>query len=143
ATDLEAAERGNSVYAPGAVEPMLPAALSSHACSLVTGAPRRAVTVEFTVGASGEVARPVFYRSLIRSDMRFTYEEVDELFAGERAAPESVGEQLALARQVAATLARRRIARGALGVETSEPEFEFDDGGRVVAARDVLQTESH
>ncbi len=35
------------------------------------------------------------------------------------------------------------MARGALGVETSEPEFEFDDRGHVVAARDVVQTEAH
>ena len=143
ATDGEAARRGNSVYVPGTVEPMLPAALSSDACSLVPGESRRAVTVEMSIGRGGRVGKASFYRSLIRSDARFTYEEVDRLFAGGSRAPGPVGESLSLARAVADDLARARLARGALAVETSEPEFEFDDSGHVVAARDVVQTESH
>jgi ribonuclease R len=143
ATDREAAFRGNSVYVPGTVEPMLPAALSSDACSLVPGQSRRAVTVEIAVGEDGRVGKTSFYRSLIRSDARFTYEEVDELFAGDGRAPEPVTEPLIRARAVAAGLKRARLARGALAVETSEPEFDFDEGGRVVAAHDVVQTEAH
>ncbi len=143
AIDREAELRGNSVYVPGTVEPMLPAALSSDACSLVPGAPRRAVTAEISIGPDGQVGKASFYRSLIRSDVRFTYEDVDRLFAGEGRAPEAVVEQLARARAVAAALKRARVARGALAVETSEPEFEFDDRGYVVAARDVVQTEAH
>ncbi len=143
AIDVEAADRGNSVYLPGTAEPMLPGALSTLACSLVPGAPRRAVTVEFTVGPDGGIGRTAFYRSLIRSDVRFTYEQVDEIFAGRRRAPESVTEPLMRARAVAAGLRNARLARGALGVETSEPEFDFDDRGHVVAARDIVQTESH
>jgi ribonuclease R len=141
--DREAAERGNSVYVPGTVEPMLPAALSSDACSLVPGEPRRTVTAEIAIGADGRVGKASFYRSLIRSDVRFTYEDVDRLFAGEGRAPAPVAAQLALARRVAAELRQAREARGALTVETSEPEFEFDDRGHVVAAHDVVQTEAH
>jgi ribonuclease R len=143
ATDGEAEFRGNSVYVPGTVEPMLPAALSSDACSLVPGAHRRAVTVEMSITPEGRPGKASFYRSLIRSDARFTYEEVDRLFAGGARAPDPVGEPLALARTVADDLARARLERGALAVETSEPEFEFDERGRVVAAHDVVQTESH
>jgi ribonuclease R len=143
ATDAEAELRGNSVYVPGTVEPMLPAALSSDACSLVPGAPRRAVTVEMSIRAGGRVAKSSHYRSLIRSDARFTYEEVDRLFAGDGRAADPVGEPLALARALAEDLARARLERGALAVETSEPEFVFDERGRVVAAHDVVQTESH
>jgi ribonuclease R len=143
ATDGEAEFRGNSVYVPGTVEPMLPAALSSDACSLVPGAPRRAVTVEMSIMPEGRPGKASFYRSLIRSDARFTYEEVDRLFAGSSRAPDPIGEPLALARTVADDLARARLDRGALAVETSEPEFEFDERGRVVAAHDVVQTESH
>jgi ribonuclease R len=141
--DREAEERGNSVYVPGTVEPMLPAALSSDACSLVPGEPRRTVTAEISIGADGQVGKASFYRSLIRSNVRFTYEDMDRLFEGEGRAPESVAAQLALARTVAAELKRARVARGALAVETSEPEFEFDERGWVVAAHDVVQTEAH
>jgi ribonuclease R len=143
AIDREAEHRGNSVYVPGTVEPMLPAALSSNACSLVPGAPRRTVTVEISIGPGGRVGKASFYRSLIQSDVRFTYEDVDRLFEGDKRAPEPVAEQLQLARAVAGQLKRARVARGALAVDTSEPEFEFDEGGHVVAARDVEQTEAH
>jgi ribonuclease R len=143
ATDREAAFRGNSVYVPGTVEPMLPSALSSNACSLVPGASRRAVTVEIEIGQDGRVGKAAFYRSLIRSDVRFTYEQVDRILAGAERAPDLVVEPLAAARSVAAGLKQDRLARGALGVETSEPEFELDERGYVVAARDVVQTEAH
>src|SRR5205085_798050 len=89
------------------------------------------------------VAKASFYRSLIRSDVRFTYEDVDRLFDMGESAPEPVREPLVRAREVAAGLKRARLARGALAVETSEPEFEFDERGWVVAARDVVQTEAH
>ncbi len=79
--DREARERGTSVYVPGAVEPMLPQALSNDACSLVPGAERAAVTVELDLRGA-EVVRIAFYRSLIRSDMRLDYEQVDGVFAG-------------------------------------------------------------
>ena len=143
ATDREAELRGNSVYVPGTVEPMLPAALSSDACSLVPGVPRRAVTAEIAIGMDGQICKTAFYRSLIRSDVRFTYEEVDRIFAGTERAPESVAKQLALAREVAGALKSARLGRGALAVETSEPEFEFDERGYVVAAHDVIQSEAH
>jgi ribonuclease R len=143
ALDGEAERRGNSVYAPHAVEPMLPHSLSSDACSLVPGLPRKAVTVELRVNGSGEVSERSFYRGLIRSDARLDYEQVEEMFAGHAHAPDSVAAPLARARALAATLRQRRLARGALGLETSEPEFELDSEGHVVRAFDNVQTESH
>ena len=143
ALDSEALRRGNSVYVPGAVEPMLPQALSNEACSLVPGLPRPTVTVEVLLGPDARVRSASFHRSTIRSDARLVYQQVDEIFAGRERAPEAVAEPLAIAREVAATLRRKRLARGALAVESSEPAFDFDDRGDVVAARDEIQTESH
>ncbi len=139
ATDQEAALRGNSVYVPGTAEPMLPAVLSSDACSLVPGEDRRAVTVEIAIDDNGRVGNTSFYRSLVRSDARFTYEEVDGLFAGQARAPDPVAAPLMRARAIAGGLRRARLARGALAVETSDPGFDFDEQGRVMAARDVIQ----
>jgi ribonuclease R len=141
--DEEALRRGNSVYVPGAVEPMLPHALSSEACSLMPGVPRDAVTVEIAVGAGGRPQSASFHRSTIRSDARLEYGQVDRIFAGREPAPEAIAEPLELARTLAAELRQARLARGALGVESSELDFEFDDGGNVVAARDEIQTEAH
>ena len=80
--DREAYRRGTSVYVPGAVEPMLPAELSNGACSLVPGEDRSALTVELTVRGQ-DVVGASFYRSVIRSDRRLTYPEVDAIFAGD------------------------------------------------------------
>ncbi len=142
ALDREALRRGNSTYVPGAVEPMLPLALSAVACSLAAGAERLAVTTEIVLSAGGETRSVSFYRSRIRSDHRLDYDELDRIFAGDQAAPEKIREPLELARRAASALRERR-ARGGLEVSTSEPEFEFDADGHVVAAHGVEQTEAH
>src|SRR4029079_10160263 len=80
AIDREEQRRGTSVYVPGAVEPMLPEALSHDACSLVPGRDRRAVTVELEMDGPRTV-RASFYRSLISSDERLDYDRVDRIFA--------------------------------------------------------------
>jgi ribonuclease R len=141
--DREAYRRGCSVYVPGAVEPMLPTALSNRACSLAPDQDRLAVTVEFTVSA-GQVGRAAFYRSLIRSDARLEYRQVDRVFAGDERASDPWGAALEAARGAAATLEAARTARGALVLDSSdEPEFAFDRSGNVVGIEPVEQTESH
>jgi len=140
--DREAYRRGTSVYVPGAVEPMLPPALSNHACSLVPGQDRLAVTVEMTVRGE-EVVASAFYRSVIRSDERLEYGQVDRMFAGAERAAEPWGEPLSVARAAAAALGAKRAARAALALESPEPEFSFDGAGDVLAAEPVAQTESH
>src|SRR5205807_9248494 len=77
--DREAYRRGTSVYVPGAVEPMLPGALSNSACSLVPGQDRLAVTVELVL-EDDRVRSSSFYRSVIRSDERLDYGRVDRIF---------------------------------------------------------------
>jgi ribonuclease R len=140
--DREARRRATSVYVPGAVEPMLPHALSSDACSLVPGAERSAVTVELELKGP-EVQRTSFYRSLIRSDERLDYERVDRIFAGEEPAAEPWGEPLGVARRVAAELQGKRERSGALVVDSEEPEFSFDDQGNLASVSGRVQTESH
>ncbi len=140
--DREAYRRGTSVYVPGAVEPMLPRSLSNHACSLVPLQDRLAVTIEMVIRGDG-VASSAFHRSVIRSDERLSYPEVDDVFAGVERASEPWGEALAAARAAAAALAGRRAASAAIVVESAEPEFTFDRRGNVVGAEEVEQTESH
>ncbi|MGH2953082.1 MAG: RNB domain-containing ribonuclease [Solirubrobacterales bacterium] len=140
--DAEALGRGTSTYVPGAVEPMLPPALSDEACSLGPGVERLAVTAEVVVDAGGEPRSASFHRSRIRSDARLSYEQLDELFAGRGSPSAAISEPLALARRAAAALAGRRPV-AALEIESFEPEFEFDPEGRVIAAHSVAQTEAH
>ena len=140
--DEEARRRANSTYVPGAVEPMLPHALSSDACSLAPGVERLAVTTEIELGPGMRPVRARFYRSVIRSDARLDYDRLDAIFAGRARPPAEVAEPLRAAREVAAGLAERR--RGSsLDIESAEPEFRFDAEGGVVGARRVAQTEAH
>jgi ribonuclease R len=140
--DLEARRRANSTYVPGAVEPMLPHALSSDACSLAPGVERLAVTAEIELGPGAKPRSARFYRSRIRSDARLDYDQLDAIFAGRTPAPEPVAEPLRAARDIAAALGEQRGATS-LDVESFEPEFRFDPQGNVTGARGVAQTESH
>lgn len=142
ALDREALERGNSTYLPGMVEPMLPKALSGGACSLSPGEDRLAVTTEMLIGPDGEVTSVSFYRSVVRSDHRLDYDQLDRIFAGRERPAEIVAEPLALTREVAAALAARRGPE-ALQISTSEPDFSFDAKGHVESAAAVTDTEAH
>jgi ribonuclease R len=140
--DREARHRGNSTYAPGTVEPMLPHALSEGACSLAPGVERLAVTAEIELGAGGAPTSASFYRSRIRSDARLDYDQLDVVFSGQAEPPRAVAEPLTVARETAAALGERR-GTTSLEVESFEPEFRFDAAGQVTSARGVEQTESH
>jgi ribonuclease R len=142
ALETEAYRRGTSVYVPGAVEPMLPEALSNRACSLVPGVDRLAVTVEMELRGE-RVANVSFYRSLIRSDARLTYDQVDRIFAGAERTEEPWAGPLAAAREAARALREWREERGSLEVNSTEPQFHFDEAGHVVAVTHEEQTESH
>ena len=141
--ELEAFRRGTSVYVPGAVEPMLPQALSNDACSLRPQVDRLTVTVEMEM-QDAEVLSVAFHRSIIRSDARLNYDQIDEVFAGHERAEDPWAGPLAVARRVATALHDARMDRGsALEVESTEPSFEFDNGGDIVAVHHDEQTESH
>ena len=130
--DDEAERRATSVYVPGTVEPMLPAVLSDEACSLAPGVDRLAVTAEIQLAADGAARSARFYRSRVRSDARLSYDQLDEFFAGRERPPEPIAAPLDLARRAAAVLAARRSG-SALEISTTEPEFEFDAEGDVIA----------
>jgi ribonuclease R len=140
--DREAYRRGTSVYVPGAVEPMLPRSLSNDVCSLVAGADRLTVTVEMVV--AGETVRSSsMYRSVIRSDMRLDYDQVDRIFSGAEPAADPWGQPLAAARAAAGSLGGRLEGRAAVVIDNPEPEFSFDRHGGVVRGELPAQTESH
>lgn len=131
--DREAARRGNSVYLPGTVAPMLPARLSEDVCSLRPGEEKATVTVEMEVTRSGEVKKTRAYRSLIISDVRLAYEGVDEFLRGESEVqqPRLVRAAYELSRR----LKTRAAVRGKLELGGREPEYEVDERGVPVAAR--------
>ncbi|HBC57108.1 MAG TPA: hypothetical protein DCZ03_08085 [Gammaproteobacteria bacterium] len=79
ALDKEAFNRGNSVYFPHMVLPMLPETLSNGACSLKPHEDRLVLVCQMSISAEGKVSRYRFYRALIRSHQRFTYHQVSAI----------------------------------------------------------------
>ena len=133
ALDREARRRGNSVYLPGTVAPMLPAQLSENVCSLRPGEEKATVTVEIELASSGEVKKSRAYRSLILGDARLTYEGVDAFLRGEGEIQEP--ELVRAAYELSRRLKTRAAVRGKLELGGREPEYEVDERGRPVSAR--------
>lgn len=131
--DLEARRRGNSVYLPGTVAPMLPARLSADVCSLKPREERAAVTVEMETAQDGELKRYKAYRSLIVSNARLTYDGVDVQLAGEGEVAQ--GEMVAVAHELSLKLRKKAIQRGKLDLGGREPEYVVDEERIPVEAR--------
>ena len=125
--DREALRRGNSVYLPGTVAPMLPARLSDDVCSLKPDVERLAVTVEMEVSESGETKSARAYRSMIQSDARLTYDGVDEFLRGEGTVEQP--DLIQAAYNLSRRLKTRAAVRGKLELGGREPEYELDERG--------------
>jgi ribonuclease R len=137
--DRGAAKRAFSTYVPGRVAPMLPPDLSEDLCSLRPHEDRLCVTVEIPL----EGGEPSFYRSVIRSRERFTYEQAEAILAGRERAETELTEALKRAEAVSSDLRERRFARGALRVDSPEVEFEFDGRGGVARAWRAEEAHPH
>lgn len=88
ALDKEAVKRGNSVYLPDRVVPMLPEHLSNGLCSLRAGEDRPCLAVEMVIDARGVKKRHRFMRAIMRSAAKLSYEDAQAISEGGRAAPE-------------------------------------------------------
>ncbi len=124
--DGEAATRGTSVYLANEVIPMLPEKLSNVICSLRPGEDRLAYSVRMQVTARGVVQSYEFVKSVIRSDRRFTYEEVQHIIeTGRGPFHKEISQMLTLSR----VLLEKRKQAGALDFATTEVKFRFDEKG--------------
>ena len=139
--DHGARARALSVYVPGRVAPMLPPELADDQCSLRPYLDRLCVTVEVPFDANLEPGVPSFYRSVIRSRERLTYGRAEAILAGRERVSSELEEPLRLAEQVALELRRRRFARGALRISSTEIGFAFDGNGGL--SRAWLESEPH
>lgn len=142
--DARAAQNTVSVYAGGAVLPMLPPRLSTDLTSLVAGADRLAVVAEFVVTADGGLRDAVLFRALVRNRAQLEYRSVGAYLRGEGQLPEraraaGIEEQLRLQHAAALRLRRQRDRRGALELDTPEVEPVVEDG-RVVNLALVQRT---
>ena len=145
--DQEAKARGTSVYLPDRVIPMLPEIVSNNLASLQPDRVRYARTCWIEFSADGIPVHAEEERSAIKSQRRFTYEEVDVFLADpDTPAVEMAGEVRSLLgrmRDLARMLRSRRMARGSLELAMPEVKIDLDRDGRVSGAHVVENTESH
>ncbi|HTV45941.1 MAG TPA: ribonuclease R [Stellaceae bacterium] len=148
ALDREAERRGNSVYFPDRVVPMLPEALSNELCSLKPAVDRACLAVELHIDTAGRKRRHRFMRAVMRSAARLTYEEIQRVRdgAGDPWGDPPLGVPKALVAALYgafAALGRAREARGALELDIREDRVVLDPGGRPVAIAPAQRLDSH
>jgi ribonuclease R len=138
ALDLEARERGTSVYFPRRVIPMLPEKLSNGICSLNPNVDRLAMVCEMAIGPKGEVARYDFYRAVFKSCARLTYTAVWDALSSA-----SANEDLQNLHAVFKVLLDARNRRGAIDFETVETKMLFDAKGKIERIVAEPRNEAH
>ncbi len=147
ALDQEAAIRGNSVYFPNKVIPMLPEILSNGLCSLKPKVDRLCLVCEMTISADGTLTRYRFYDAVMCSRARLTYNEVTK-WLNEPHVLKSLEHQQLLPHlqdlnQLYEVLHKSREKRGAIDFETVETKVIFDENNRIKQIIPVQRTISH
>lgn len=145
ALDSEASRRGNSVYFPGKVVPMLPEALSNGICSLNPHVDRLCMVAEMAITADGKISRSRFYRAVIHSKARLTYTQVNDwLLAGQAdEVHEKIFPMLASLHDLYTILLKTRKARGAMDFDTTETRIEFDENRKIQRIVPVIRNDAH
>ncbi len=140
--DKEAVKRGTSVYFPDRVVPMLPETLSNGVCSLNPGVDRACVGVHLWIDHAGHKRRHQFFRGLMCSAARLTYEEVQRVKDTPHSDHPHKDLILNLFRAYG-SLSKARAERGTLEIEGSEPYIIFDKKGHIQEITPRVRLESH
>lgn len=141
ALDREARRRGNSVYLPDRVIPMLPERLSNGVCSLNPRVDRLTYSVFIQFDRKGVPKNARFARTVIRSDHRLTYKEAYGILKSEPR--DRLAERLHEAWELAALLRRKRFEHGSLDLDFPEVKVQLDQQGRPIRLERIENDESH
>ncbi|MDR1647523.1 MAG: ribonuclease R [Zoogloeaceae bacterium] len=147
ALDVEAQARGNSVYFPRRVIPMLPEKLSNGICSLNPEVERLAMVCDMSITTAGIIKDYRFYPAVFRSHARLTYDQVWSWLSG-AATPETdvhkaLQPQMQQLYRLFQILAKARSKRGAIEFETIETQMEFNDEGKIERIVPVVRNDAH
>ena len=138
--DNEAYQRATSVYLPDRVNPMLPEEISNVLCSLRPNEDKFAFSAVFTMNSKGEVKDQWLGKTLIHSNRRFTYEEVQSIIDsgnGDHA------KEIITINKIARELRKQRFANGAINFSSQEVRFVLDEDARPIGIEIKESTESH
>ena len=146
ALDTEAYNRGNSVYFPNRVVPMLPEKLSNGLCSLNPQVDRLCMVCEMTISAKGKMTDYQFYEAVMNSHARLTYNKVAKILGKDTALCEryaSLVPHLQDLHDMYQALVKARQQRGAIEFETIESKFIFNALGRIERIEPVVRNDAH
>ena len=138
--DNEAFQRGNSVYLVDRVIPMLPEKLSNVLCSLRPKEDKLTFSVVFKMSLNGEILDTWFGKTVIHSNHRFTYEDVQEIIEGQK---HSLSNELITLNNIAKTIRSKRLNNGALNIESSEVRFQLNEKGFPIGTFIKISKEAH
>lgn len=145
ALDEQAALRGNSVYFPEQVVPMLPEALSNGLCSLKPKVDRLAMVCEMELSGSGKLTGFRFYEAVIHSQARLTYTQVGEVLEGgsDPQIDKNRLKDLKRLQSLYKVLRKARDVRGAIDFETTETRILFNEQRKIDAIVPVVRNDAH
>lgn len=146
ALDNEAIERGNSVYFPEQVVPMLPEALSNGLCSLNPMVDRLCMVCEMHISNAGKLEDFQFYEAVMNSHARLTYTKVWDILEGDTELHKRYAEQVPHLRNLHnlyRALKRSRNQRGAIEFETQESKFIFNAQRKIDHIVPVVRNDAH
>ncbi len=146
AIDLEARERGNSVYLIDKVIPMIPEALSNGICSLNAGVGRLSVSAEIKFNRKGEVVKYAFFEGIIQVGRRFTYEEVQAVLDKGSAVTQDQKPYVKMIKnmkQLADILYKKRTQNGSIDFNFDELKILVDENSHPVEILKKKRLTSH
>lgn len=141
ALDRDAWLRGNSVYFPDKVIPMLPFELSNGVCSLNPNEPRAALVCEIWIDKNGCKRKHMFHRAIIQSVRRLTYDEVEDAIQSKQAIL-GLEEQIITLYGAYRVLRKQRNKRGVIEINVPEQVVRVNEYGKVTDISARVQTES-
>ncbi len=144
--DKEALNRGNSVYFPDQVIPMLPEVLSNGLCSLNPQVDRLCMVCEMTVSDAGRLSGYRFYEGLMNSHARLTYTKVAAILDGDAELSEQYAEQVPHLQELHSlygALKNARHIRGGMEFETQETRFIFNADRKIDQIVPLIRNDAH
>jgi ribonuclease R len=140
ALDEEAYKRATSVYLPDRVNPMLPERISNELCSLRPHEDKLTFSAVFQINSKAEVKQYWLGKTVIHSDHRFTYEDVQEIIeSGEG----KYAEDILLLNQLAQKFRKKRFDKGAINFSSQEVRFKLDEKGKPIGIVIKESKEAH
>jgi ribonuclease R len=146
ALDVEAQSRGNSVYFPEQVIPMLPEVLSNGLCSLNPEVDRLCMVCEMTISAQGKLQEYQFYEAVMNSHARLTYTKVWNILQGDKDLHERYEPHVPHLRNLHdlyRALNKARKQRGAIEFETQESKFVFNAQRKIEDIVPIERNDAH